>query len=54
MDVIERFGVFRGVCDYADDQNVDWKPYAIATATAYAKVLLCNIDTYTDLNRTKA
>jgi len=54
MDVIEKVGVIRGVCDYGNGQNVDWKPYAAATAAAYAKELLYNIDPDTELNRTEA
>jgi hypothetical protein len=54
MDVIENVSVIRGVCDYGNGQNVDWKPYAAATAAAYAKELLYNIDPDTELNRTEA
>jgi hypothetical protein len=54
MDVIERVGVIRGVCDYGTDQSEDWKPFAAATAAAYAKALLYNIDADAELNKTEA
>jgi nucleoside phosphorylase len=54
MDVFEKVGVIRGVCDYGDGQQTrEWQPYAAATAAAYAKAVLCNIDPDTDLNRTE-
>src|ERR1700731_1747098 len=37
--------VIRGICDYADShKNKLWQPYAAATAAAYAKHLLSQID----------
>jgi nucleoside phosphorylase len=37
--------VIRGICDYADShKNKLWQPYAAATAAAYAKYLLSQID----------
>ena len=36
--------VIRGICDYADShKNMNWQPYAAATAAAYAKDLLGRI-----------
>jgi nucleoside phosphorylase len=36
--------VIRGICDYADThKNKEWRPYAAATAAAYAKELLRTI-----------
>jgi nucleoside phosphorylase len=38
-------GVIRGVCDYADGKkNKGWQPYAAATAAAYAKAIVCQIN----------
>ncbi|KAM3490128.1 hypothetical protein MY3957_006603 [Beauveria namnaoensis] len=37
--------VIRGICDYADSHKNDvWQPYAAATAAAYARILICNLD----------
>ncbi|KAF2719178.1 purine and uridine phosphorylase, partial [Polychaeton citri CBS 116435] len=37
--------LIRGVCDYTDShRNRQWKPYAIAAATAFVKELLYSID----------
>ncbi len=37
--------VVRGICDYADThKNGRWRPYAAATAAAYAKELLGVLD----------
>jgi len=38
-------GVVRGVCDYGDaKKNKEWQPYAAATAAAYAKAVICQIN----------
>jgi hypothetical protein len=37
--------VIRGICDYADShKNKLWQPYVAATAAAYAKYLLSQVD----------
>lgn len=37
--------VVRGICDYADShKNKSWQPYAAAVAAAYAKELLCIVE----------
>ena len=37
--------VIRGICDYSDShKNKDWQAYAAATAAAYAKELLGEIE----------
>ena len=54
MDTIDKVGVIRGVCDYGSGQGEDWRPFAAATAAAYAKALLYNIDADTELNKTEA
>ncbi|KAJ1328960.1 adenosylhomocysteine nucleosidase [Microdochium nivale] len=39
-------GVIRAVCDYGDaHKNKEWQPYAAAIAAAYAKAILCAIQT---------
>lgn len=54
MDSLERVGVIRGVCDYADGQQArEWQPFAAATAAAFAKALLYTIKPDKKLNRTK-
>ncbi|KAF9871822.1 g-protein beta wd-40 repeats containing [Colletotrichum karsti] len=38
--------VIRGICDYSDShKNKDWQGYAAMTAAAYAKALICRIQT---------
>ena len=44
MDAIDKVGVIRGVADYGTGQGEDWRQFAAATAAAYAKALLYNID----------
>jgi nucleoside phosphorylase len=46
--------VIRGICDYADShKNRKWKPYAAATAAAYAKELL-SITPASEVDNTRA
>jgi len=54
MDAIDKVGVIRGVCDYGAGEGEEWRPFAAATAAAYAKALLYNIDADTELNKTEA
>ncbi|OAA44086.1 WD domain protein [Beauveria brongniartii RCEF 3172] len=43
--------VIRGICDYADSHKNDvWQKYAAATAAAYAKILICNLDPRVQVN----
>ena len=50
MDTIP-VGVIRGVCDYADEtKNKAWQPFAAATAAAYAKALLYQINPEPQIN----
>ncbi|KAM3501908.1 hypothetical protein MY10362_005206 [Beauveria mimosiformis] len=43
--------VIRGIGDYADSHKNDvWQSYAAATAAAYAKTLLCNLDARVQVN----
>jgi nucleoside phosphorylase len=47
--------VIRGICEYADShKNMRWRPYAAATAAAYAKELLSIIPTQEVVATTKA
>jgi hypothetical protein len=54
LNVLERLGVIRGVCDSADGQQTrEWQPFAAATAATFAKSLLYTIRPDKKLNRTK-